>query len=242
MDRAVYARMGAEEAEHWWFRGRRAVLQALIERYCAVPAAARVLEAGCGTGGNLAMLARYGALDAFEYDEAARAEAAAKGIVPVAHGALPDGIDVPDGVYALIALFDVLEHIEDDRASLVTLGAKLAPEGRMLVSVPAMPWLWSSHDAIHHHFRRYTTGSLRSVIEAAGLRAEKIGYFNTLLFPLAVAQRLGQRLTGHDTPADKMPAPWLNASLGAVFQAERHFAGRLPMPVGLSAYAIVTRG
>ena len=242
MDRAVYARMGAEEAEHWWFRGRRAVLEALITRYCDLPEQARVLEAGCGTGGNLAMLARYGQLDAFEYDADARLAAAAKGIVPVAEGALPDGVPAPDGAYDLIALFDVLEHIEDDRASLVTLGAKMAPGGRILISVPAMPWLWSSHDEIHHHFRRYTRASLGAVIDAAGLRAEKIGYFNTLLFPLAMAQRLGQRLTGHDTPADKMPAPWLNASLGAVFRAERHLAGRVPMPVGLSAYAVVIRG
>lgn len=242
MDRAVYDRMGAEEAEHWWFVGRRAVLDALVRRYCHLPADARVLEAGCGTGGNLAMLAEYGRLEAFEYDETARAAASAKGIVEARPGALPDGVDLADGSYDLIALFDVLEHIEEDRASLVTLGKKLAPNGRILLSVPANPWLWSRHDEVHHHFRRYTKASLGRVIAEAGLTAEKLGHFNTLLFPAAVAQRMGQRLTGGQSAADAMPPGWLNRLLTGVFRAERHLAGRVPMPFGLSLFAVIGRG
>lgn len=241
MDRAVYDRMAEAEAEHWWFRGRRAVLQALIERYCAVPPDARILEAGCGSGGNLEMLSGFGRLEAFEFDADARAMAMAKGLAPVNHGALPDGVDVPDEAYDLIALFDVLEHIDDDLGSLKTLGRKLKPEGRLLISVPAMPWLWSKHDVTHHHKRRYTKASLAGVIGQAGLEVQTSSYFNTLLFPLAIAQRWGQRITGSETPADAMPAPWLNAALGAVFASERHLAGRVPLPFGLSLFAVVRR-
>lgn len=241
MDRAVYDRMAEAEAEHWWFRGRRAVLQSVIETRCTLPTGARILDAGCGTGGNLEMLSKFGDLDAFEFDADARAMAAAKGVAHVAFGALPDAIDAPDGSYDLIGLFDVLEHIEDDHGSLVTLGRKLKPEGSLLISVPAMPWLWSEHDVSHHHKRRYTRSSLSRVIEAAGLDVEVISYFNTLLFPLAVAQRVGQRITLSNKPADAMPPPWLNASLGAVFAAERHLAGRVPLPFGLSLFAIACR-
>lgn len=241
MDRAVYDRMGAAEAEHWWFVGRRAVLQGLIRRHCPLPANARVLEAGCGTGGNLEMLSDYGRLEAFEYDDDARIAASAKGGFEVRPGALPDGVDFPDDAYHLIALFDVLEHIEQDGPALVTLGTKLAPEGRMLISVPAMPWLWSHHDVAHHHFRRYTRASLRKVVEGAGLRVTSTGYFNTLLFPAAVAQRTVQKITGSQSPADAIPAPWLNSTLGAIFRAERHFIGSVPMPFGLSLYAVVAR-
>ena len=241
MDRAVYDRMGEAEAEHWWFVGRRAVLDALVRRHCALPADARVLEAGCGTGGNLEMLSNYGRLDAFEYDEDARSVASHKGGIDVQPGALPDNISVPDETYDLIALFDVLEHIEQDSPSLATLGRKLSETGRMLISVPAMPWLWSHHDVAHHHFRRYTKAILREAISSAGLKAERIGYFNTLLFPAAVGQRLLQKITGSRAPADAIPAAWLNRSLAAVFRAERHVVGRLPMPFGLSVYAIVTR-
>lgn len=241
MDRAVYDRMGAEEAEHWWFVGRRAVLDALVRRHCHLPPGARVLEAGCGTGGNLAMLSAYGRLDAFEYDADARAAASAKGIVEARPGALPDGVDLPDDSYDLIALFDVLEHIEDDRASLVTLGRKLSPNGRMLMSVPANPWLWSHHDEVHHHFRRYTKRGLGQVIADAGLKAEKLGFFNTLLFPAAVAQRMTQRLTGGQSSADTMPPGWLNGILKGVFGTERHLVGRLPLPFGLSLFAVIGR-
>ena len=241
MDRAVYDRMEAAEAEHWWFVGRRAVLDALVRRHCALPAGARVLEAGCGTGGNLAMLSEYGRLDAFEYDADARAVASQKGGIAVQPGALPDDISAPDGAYDLIALFDVLEHIEQDVASLTALGSKLAPQGRLLISVPAMPWLWSHHDVAHHHFRRYTRRSLRQAIEDAELEVASIGYFNTFLFPAAVGQRMVQKITGSQAPADQIPAPWLNRTLAAIFQAERHVIGRLPMPFGLSLYAVATR-
>ena len=241
MDRAVYDRMGEAEAEHWWFVGRRAVLDALVRRHCALPADARVLEAGCGTGGNLEMLSEYGRLDAFEYDDTARRTASLKGGIDVQPGALPDEIAVPDDSYDLIALFDVLEHIEQDVPSLTTLGAKLAPGGRMLISVPAMPWLWSHHDVAHHHFRRYTKGSLRKTVEAAGLSVASSGYFNTLLFPAAISQRMVQKITGSQAPADAIPASWLNGLLGGIFRFERHFIGRVPMPFGLSLYAVVTR-
>lgn len=241
MDRAVYDRMGEAEAEHWWFVGRRAVLDRLIRDRCDLPADARVLEAGCGTGGNLEMLAGFGVLDAFEYDPDAIATANAKGLADVRPGALPDGVDLPDDAYDLIALFDVLEHIEHDTPSLRRLGQALAPTGRMLISVPAMPWLWSHHDELHHHFRRYTRTSLRQTIEQAGLKADQVGYFNTLLFPAAIAQRAVSKLTGSEAPLDAIPAPWLNNTLQAVFRAERHFVGGVPMPFGLSLFAVVRR-
>lgn len=241
MDRAVYDRMGAEEAEHWWFVGRRAFLDALVQRYCHLPPGARVLEAGCGTGGNLEMLSAYGRLEAFEYDETARIAATAKGIVEASAGALPDRVDLPDDTYDLIALFDVLEHIEDDRGSLETLGAKLTATGRLVLSVPANPWLWSRHDEVHHHFRRYTRASLRQAIEGAGLKAHALGSFNTLLFPAAVAQRTLQKVTGSESSDDTLPAPWLNALLMRIFSAERHLAGRVPLPFGLSLFAVLGR-
>ena len=242
MDRAVYDRMGEAEAEHWWFVGRRAVLDRLIRDRCGLPDRPRILEAGCGTGGNLEMLAGFGALEAFEYDADARVTASAKGLAQVGPGALPDGVDLPDDAYDLIALFDVLEHIEADTPALRRLGQALAPDGRMLISVPAMPWLWSHHDELHHHFRRYTKTSLRRTIEDAGLRAERLGYFNTLLFPAAIAQRVVSKITGSEAPLDAIPAPWLNNTLQAVFRAERHVVGTVPMPFGLSLFAVVARG
>lgn len=240
MDRAVFARMEQVEDAHWWFAGRRAVLRAVIARLARPPKGARILEAGCGSGGNLALLSEFGRVEGFELDAAARVRAAARGIGEIRPGALPHGIDAPDGSYDLVALFDVLEHVEEDAASLAALARTLKPGGRIVLSVPAHPWLWSAHDETHQHKRRYTRRSLRRTIEAAGLRVESLGWFNTLLFPLAVAQRLLSPLLGGVGRGDDMPGKAVNAALLAIFRAERHAVGRAPSPTGLSLYAVAS--
>lgn len=240
MDQAAYAGMNAVEQRHWWFVARRRIIASLIDRFALPPRNAKVLEAGCGTGGNLALLARYGHLEAFEFDDGARDLASAKGIADIGFGALPDRVALPDRSYDLIALLDVLEHIEDDRSSLRRLGDLLRSEGRLILTVPAIPSLWSRHDEIHHHYRRYTLETLRTCIAEAGLKVEKIGYFNSLLFPLAWLQRQAQRVRGHDAPLDDMPGRLLNGALQAVFALERFLLGRVRMPIGLSLYAVVS--
>ncbi|MEM7058258.1 MAG: class I SAM-dependent methyltransferase [Pseudomonadota bacterium] len=242
MDRAIYQAMAEEEADHWWFVGRRRVLSGLIARMADPGPGAAVLDAGCGSGGNLEMLSTFGQVTGVEYDDIARGMAADRGIAPIKAGALPDGFDVPDGGFDLIGLFDVLEHVEEDVASLRTLGGKLKPDGQLVISVPALPWLWSSHDVSHHHFRRYTKASLSQSIGEAGLDIAGIGYFNTLLFPAVLAQRLIQKTTGlGGETAARTPAGPINAALAAVFGAEKHLIGRVPLPIGLSLWAVVRR-
>ncbi len=241
MDRAVFQAMAAEEDKHWWFASRRRVLSGLIAR-CARPAReGRVLDMGCGSGGNMAMLAEFGQLEGIEYDAPAREIAAERGIAPVVAGGLPDGLGVEDGRFALIGLFDVLEHVEQDVASLAALGQKLSSDGKLIVSVPALPWLWSDHDVTHHHYRRYTKASLRAAVAEAGLQLDGVGYFNTLLFPLALAQRLVQRATGLGKGAAGLPSPPVNAVLRTIFGWERHLIGRVPLPIGLSVWAVIRK-
>lgn len=241
MDREIYEKMAAEEDAHWWFVSRRRVLKALIERRAKPAADAHVLDMGCGSGGNMEMLASFGQIQGVEYDAAAREIAAERNVGPVAAGGLPDTLDVEDGRYSLIGLFDVLEHIEDDVGSLKTLGAKLTPDGALIVSVPALPWLWSDHDVTHHHFRRYTVRSLRKAISDAGLREDGIGYFNAILFPLALVQRLIQKMTGLGKGAAGLPSRPVNAVLRWAFGLERHLIGRIPMSSGLSVWAVIRR-
>ncbi|WP_234703188.1 class I SAM-dependent methyltransferase [Sphingobium chlorophenolicum] len=232
--------MSAQEQDHWWFVARRAIIDSLIRAHVPLPPEAHILEAGCGTGGNIPLLAQFGTLDAMEYDADARALASARGLCRVEPGALPDAIGFGDTRYDMIALLDVLEHIDQDEASLHALGARLAPNGRLLLTVPAAPWLWSDHDVLHHHKRRYTHEGLLQVVRAAGLKVEVSGYFNSLLFPLAVAQRFAHQWLRRDAPLDARPSPLINAALQRVFAAERHVLGRIPFPVGLSLYAILS--
>ncbi len=238
MDRAVYERMASQEESHWWFVGRREIIRALIEREVTLSREPRLLEAGCGSGGNLPLLSRYGRVEGFESDPEARRLAASRGF-SVSDGSLPDRVAEPDATYDFVGLFDVLEHVENDVAAVATLARKLKQGGTLLITVPAMPWLWSAHDVTHHHYRRYTAGSLKRVVSAAGQRVVRIGYFNSLLFPLAVVQRGCSGRAGVRAPTDKIPSSGINNLLSAIFRVERHWVGRVPTPFGLSLFAVV---
>lgn len=241
MDRKVYERMNQLEAEHWWFVARRRVIKTAIARLAHLRSPATILEAGVGTGGNIAMLKNFGALRGFEFDAEARKLAEEKTGADVPFGALPDDIPYPDERFNLICLFDVLEHVEEDSLSLSSLANRLAPEGRILVTVPAYPWLWSQHDESHHHFRRYTRKSFREAATRAGLRVETFFNFNVFLMPLILLIRGIKRITGSKVSDDKMPGPLANRLLTGVFAAEQHLIGRVPMPVGVSLGAVLVR-
>ncbi len=234
MDRIVYDRMAAHDSTHWWYRARRDILADYLRRFGDLPAQARILEIGCGTGHNLPMLAQFGHVDAIEIDPAARAIAAERLGRPIGDAPLPALPGVPRGSYDLVAVLDVVEHIEDDVAALVAMATCLAPGGKILIAVPAHQWLWSAHDVVNHHHRRYSKKTLRAAIGAAGLKPEKLGYFNSLLFPLAAGARLAGRLTGRDDSDDSPPPPMVNKLFESIFRLERHMVGRVPMGPGVS--------
>jgi len=238
MDRAAYDRMAEIDRDHWWFVARRRIVTALIERHRPKAGPLRILEVGCGTGSNIAMLQGFGTVDAIEPDDGARALAEARSGLSIKGGYLPDGVMLHDGAYDLIVLLDVLEHIPADRAALATLKAKLAPGGRIIVTVPAMPWLWSAHDVVHHHQRRYTARTLSEVFAGAGLKLRHRTYFNSLLFPLIVAARAIGKISGREGGDDAMPPPALNRLLEALFGAERYWVAGRSLPFGVSLAAV----
>jgi SAM-dependent methyltransferase len=243
MDRAIYDRMAKIDGEHWWFAARRRIVSALIEAQVPLRADAEILEVGAGTGSNLSMLKGFGHLDAIEPDAGARALASRRGGFRVAGGTLPDDVDLPDGHYDLITLLDVLEHVDDDVGSLTVLREKLAPGGRMVLTVPAAPWMWSAHDVAHHHKRRYTARTFRAAFHASGLRVRHMSHFNTLLYPLIATARIAGRITGRQGSDDSLmpPAP-INGLLEHVFAAERYWVTRASLPVGVSLLAVVEPG
>jgi SAM-dependent methyltransferase len=234
MERHVYDRMAEIDRDHWWFVGRRRILTALIERFRPRTGPLRILEVGCGTGSNIAMLQGFGTVDAIEPDDHARAFASKRTGLTIKGGYLPD-VPLQDGYYDLIVLLDVLEHIPDDQAALAALRPKLAPGGRLLLAVPAMPSLWSGHDIAHHHQRRYTARTLEQVVRAAGFRKLHRGAFNTLLLPAIVSVRWLNRLLGRTGgDEDRIPPRPINRLLALLFSAERYPAVRGLLPAGVS--------
>jgi SAM-dependent methyltransferase len=240
MERIVYDRMAELDGRHWWYRARREILAHLIARRIDLPEEARILEIGCGTGHNLAMLERFGRVDGIEIDAAARAIASSRLGHMVMDSPLPELPGVEDCAYDLVAILDVLEHVEQDRQALASIAGKLRPNGHVLITVPAFPWMWSAHDEVNHHKRRYTRATLAKVVADAGLKLEMMSWFNSLLFPLAAAARLAGRLTGKEDSDDKLPPAPVNAVFEALFGLERYAIGRVPFPPGVSLAAIAS--
>ena len=189
---------------------------------------------------NLVMLKRFGRVDAIEIDDAARAIASRRLGHKVMDAPLPELTGVEDRAYDLVAILDVLEHVEEDCEALESIARKLRPGGRILIAVPAHPWMWSAHDVVNHHKRRYTRKSLRAVVAAAGLRLEMMSWFNSLLFPLAAAARFAGKVRRKEDSDDKLPPAPLNALFQGIFGLERYAIGRLPFPPGVSLVAIVS--
>jgi 2-polyprenyl-3-methyl-5-hydroxy-6-metoxy-1,4-benzoquinol methylase len=240
MDRVIYDRMAEHDATHWWYRARRDVLASVIRRKIALPAKARILEIGCGTGHNLAMLNGFGDVDGIEIDDHSRGIAAKRLGREIGAAPLPELTGVADHSYDMVAILDVLEHVEDDRAALKAIAQRLRPGGTILITVPQHPWMWSGHDAANHHFRRYTKATLRAAIADAGLQLTMLASFNSLLFPLAAAARLLAKMTGRQGSDDALPPAPVNALFEKIFGLERYLVGRVPMPPGVSLIAVVS--
>ncbi len=237
MERVIYDRLREIEQDHWWFAGRRAVLGAEIGRL-DLPPQARVLEVGCGSGGNLAMLSRFGAVSAIEPDGPSRDYAAARGLADVRDGWLPGGLPDFGAPFDLACAFDVVEHVEDDAGAVAAIAGQLRAGGRLVITVPAYAWMWSAHDTAHHHKRRYVRGQIRRLIEDAGLRVRRVTHFNTLLFPPIAAVRLaGTALKRQGGDDEALPPPAANRLLAAVFAAERGLLAATDLPFGVSILA-----
>jgi ubiquinone/menaquinone biosynthesis C-methylase UbiE len=153
----------------------------------------------------------------------------------------------PDSTFDLVALFDVIEHIEDESKVLVEARRVLKPGGVIFVSVPAYQFLYSNNDRVVHHLRRYTARSLRRVLEGSGLRIHKLTYFNTLLFPLIFAAltvlKLKERLFGVDAAQTNLThefSPPVNRAFGVVMSSEKLLLRHIEFPFGHSLIAMAS--
>lgn len=240
----AYLQMADTEQRHWWFSGRRAILSSVIETL-KLPTNSKILEIGSGTGGNLQMLAAYGKVSALEMDATARSIAAARtgGRFDIRSGFCPTNIPFAGEKFDLICLFDVLEHIEDDVGTLTVLHEFLAEGGKIVLTVPAYRWLWSAHDEFLHHKRRYSSDELRRKIAAAGLQAERVSYFNVILFPLVVMVRLtGKLFRAASSSGNRVPSAVINNFLAFLFSRERNILRKMNLPYGVSILAVLHSG
>lgn len=251
------------EEEYWWFQARRDIILRFLEKLDRRTPARRedigherrILEVGCSGGPLLAELARrgYRHLTGIDISADAIAEAKACGLTEVS---VMDAANLtyPDASFDVVIASDILEHLADDQAALRHWRRVLAPQGILIVFVPAYQWLWSGHDVINHHQRRYTAGSLKRVLQgtdaglASGGRLEilRLSYWNAGLLAPVGAMRLLQRLRGdpqHQAKDALTPVPALaNRLLTSWLSFENWLlAGGLSYPTGVSVMAMARK-
>lgn len=249
MDRVAYETFARLEHDHFWFVSRRRIFTELLDRY--LPAVAerqrRILDIGCGAGGMLGLLQRYGEVAGLDVDHEYLAFCRERGFPNVLCGS---GYELPfgDGRFDLVSLFDTLEHIPEEVAALREVRRVLRPGGLVLISVPAYQWLWSQNDRIAHHCRRYTRGRLERALRDAGLEVVRSSYFNTLLLPLIVPavllqklrERLGRLPAGYNNMSVPLARP-VNKLFAALMSSERYLLRLGNLPLGHSALALARR-
>lgn len=222
---------------HWWWVARRKIIAHLMDRFAGREQSLRILEVGCSTGSNLPMLRRYGSVQAMEmHGPAADVCRRRHPDIPVRHAAIPADLEES---FDIICLFDVLEHIEDDAAAVEWIDRHLVDGGKVFITVPAFPFLWSGHDDRAYHFRRYRSNGLQALLRRT-FDVPYATHFNTHLFPGIAAERLARRLFGwSDGESDKEFAGTglPNRILEAVFAAERMWLPALNLPFGVSLFA-----
>lgn len=242
MNPQAYIEMANTESNHWWFVGRRYILRSFLSSL-TIPNDAKILELGCGTGGNLQMLSEFGDTSAVEMDAIA-IDIARKKVgdnCNIKQGNAPDNIPDFNTKFDLICMFDVLEHIDKDMETLSTLKHLLNHRGLLVITVPAYQWLYGTHDVFLHHKRRYYQGHLRKEVASLGFCIRKISYFNTLLFPLALVARLKDRLfPGKQATGAGTPSAPINSLFKLIFTFEWNLLKKVNLPFGVSLLCVLS--
>ena len=229
--------MAELEHEHWWYRGRRAVIRRLLERL-ELPLDATLLEVGSGSGGNLPLLSEFG--DAFGLEPSSHADHPPELRRKVVCGRAPY-LPIGDESVDVVAALDVLEHLHDELAALVDCRRVLRRGGWVVLYVPAYQLLWGHEDIISAHLRRYRAGEIRRLLVAAGFEVFHLSYSNMALFPIIAAAKVAKRLLLSDGGPPRsdvsMPPPLLNDLLSIVTEAEAEVAATMSLPFGASVLA-----
>lgn len=248
MEPAYYDEYYRNEREHWWFRARESILRNQLKRMIAagiLPARPLILNIGAATGRSSEWLGELGEVVSLEYDEDCCRLTRERTGLDVLEGTI---LDLPweSGSFDLVCAFDVIEHVEDDVAAVVEMKRVCRKDGMLFVTVPASPLLWSEHDEINHHFRRYRIGELKALFK--GCRVEFCSGFNSLLFAPIAVHRLVRRVAGRFGPKRDRPLKSdfsrsqfsaLDGLLEMMFGSENLWLTRgIGLPWGVSAMII----
>jgi 2-polyprenyl-3-methyl-5-hydroxy-6-metoxy-1,4-benzoquinol methylase len=225
--------------QHWWWRSREELIVATLEGLRPERNWGSILDVGCGNGLFFERLQKFGSVEGVEMDPT--------GVTPDGRWAKQihvrpfDDTFQPSRHYGLILMLDVLEHLEDPLGSLRRAVELLQPQGRILITVPAFPMLWTSHDVLNHHYRRYTRQSLADLAARAGARIFRERYFFQWTSVVKLAMHMKEKLFPVVPEVPRAPVPWLNRFLYDLSIAEERLFRKTRIPFGSSLLAIAGR-
>lgn len=242
MEKSYYKDYFVLEKQHWVFRVRRRIFRYFIEKHTRL--GARIFDFGCGSGCLVGELQKRG-YDAhgLDFEKKAVDYGIDSGVKNLTVGS-GDKIDYPDVSFDLVTSLDVLEHLEDERPVVAELARVLKPGGKMIITTSAYQWLWSVHDEISHHFRRYTVRSLSNIFEDfSELKMVRKTYYNTLLFPAIAAVRVSSRwLNIKNRKSDfDMNNRFLDKLFYSIFNIESYLLKFMNFPFGVSILVILKK-
>lgn len=244
MQRHTYAIMDEVEGSHWWFVGRRAILESfldtIVRKLRPGSGSLKILDVGCGTGANVEMLSQYGDAEGVDVSEDALEFCRQKGL-RVQKG-LAETLPYADETFDLTTALDVIEHLDEDLAGLKEMHRVTRSGGYSLFFVPAFMWLWGVQDDISHHRIRYTRRQIVDRITAAGYEVERATYANWTFFVPILTGRLLMKATGlRPASENNINVSALNGLFGKLFAAERFWLKRYNFPVGVSIVVAARR-
>lgn len=245
MQQHTYAIMDRVEDSHWWFVGRRAILESflatIVQSLKSKVQSPRILDIGCGTGANLEMLAQFGSAEGVDVSDEALEFCRKKGLT-VQKG-LAETLPYDDETFDVTTALDVVEHLDDDIAGLREMHRVTKSGGYSFVFVPAFMWLWGVQDDISHHRIRYTREQIVERLEKAGFTVERATYANFTFFAPILAGRVFMKLTGIKPESENnITISALNGVFGKLFSAERFWLKKLNFPFGVSIVVVARKG
>ena len=246
-----YYRQYLESADsHWWFRGRECVLQAVVQPLVQVPSGSLIVDVGSGPGGPTRAIFPNGCIIAV--DVSALVLQAARS---ADHCVVGDGSALPcrPASLTVVCAFDVLEHLEHDVRALQNWRQSLEPGGWLVLTVPAYSFLWSTHDEVNRHYRRYNAATVRCLLAASGFDSVRLTYFNSLLLPGVALVRWTERLIKRSRPCSSSEPPceldcqwrfprWIERCCEGALQLEARWLRSRSLLAGVSICAVARAG